>query len=106
MCDYNPDVQGYIFEDKLVIAAKPYRCYECNRVIDVGQRFSKIAGRTEGYFFKAQVCMRCYKARKWLENMGHSWLIGDGEMLDQVRQCAEEDKVEIIAKAKAKKVSR
>lgn len=111
MCDLDHDGYGQKLHDAVRVARKPYRCVDCDRRIEPGQPYGYYFGKWEGDTFDARFCMRCNKARKWLESRGHGWLAGGdagdggnaGGIAADVRYCAEVDRAEIIAAAKAKR---
>lgn len=44
-------------------AAKPYKCEECHKVIDIGQRYGRHNFEEEGDIYTLTVCLRCQGMR-------------------------------------------
>jgi hypothetical protein len=42
------------------------RCYECDRLIDVGQRYSRTSGKWSGSFESIATCLDCERISAWL----------------------------------------
>jgi hypothetical protein len=52
--------------DRYVVARKPYRCLECGREIDAGERYHCEAYIYEGSIHRHKTCAHCRAVREWL----------------------------------------
>lgn len=61
-------------------------CGECARVIEVGERYERAAGKTSGDMWTAVTCMSCVRLRN---DLLRCWFYG--EVLDQIHACVCQD---------------
>lgn len=57
-------------------AAKQYECSSCDKTIERGHIFCRIAGNCDGDFWRSRFCADCDHDRRWLQKRGHSWMVG------------------------------
>ena len=57
-------------------ARKEHRCYECQAVIPVGAKHSKVVGKWEGKLMTIRQCLPCNEIQKTF-SCGDGWLYGD-----------------------------
>lgn len=85
MCrvDYADEyMQG--LQQKVVRGRKPYRCCECSRQIEVGERHEYYAGAWEGGVQSFRTCLQCTEARSWLVKECGGFLFT--EVLDELHE--------------------
>lgn len=61
-CDYDPPS---VCHTKTVKARKEYRCEECRRKIEIGERYENTWGVWEGEGSTFRTCDLCAELRKW-----------------------------------------
>lgn len=60
MCLYDDgEHYGITFSDEHRTARKEHKCYECLRVIDVGERYRYTSGKYDGMVQEYKVCAHC-----------------------------------------------
>ena len=59
-------------------ARKSWRCYECSRAIEPGERHEYVTGILNGdeHWQQYRTCTHCIEARRWLWDICHGWLYG------------------------------
>lgn len=55
-------------------AKKPHKCEECDRVIEVGERYISEAWIWEGEFGTSKTCRQCRAAAHWLSIVCSGWM--------------------------------
>lgn len=63
-----------VYRDEWRRAAKSYRCDECLRTIDKGERYQFATGLLWGTWDTFHACEQCVEARRWLEVVCNGWL--------------------------------
>lgn len=65
-------------------ARKAHRCQECNRTIQLGERYEAMAGKCDGELWTQATCTHCLAAREWLVKHCDGWVWGAvGEELSE-----------------------
>jgi len=57
------DNSATILSDKVVMARKDHKCYECRRVIKKGEQYEYVSGLCDGDFFTHKTCTDCASIR-------------------------------------------
>lgn len=65
-----------ILKDTTCKAKQTYRCYECHKVIQAGERYSYIAAACQGDILTMRSCLFCNRVLKDVVNMGYCVLYG------------------------------
>jgi len=52
-------------------AREPHKCGECGDVIKPGDRYERVAGKCDGYWFTAKTCLVCARVRDDLFTCGY-----------------------------------
>lgn len=75
------DGEGWtLFREEKRRAVKDHRCYECDRTITKGERYSYSTGLFEGYWSTHRLCAHCDQASRWLGVACGGFLYGAVEM--------------------------
>jgi hypothetical protein len=66
-CDYDPPI---FYNRTLPRSRKKRRCYECDAIIGLGERYERVAGMWDGGdgVTTFHTCERCVDLRQWVEN--------------------------------------
>jgi hypothetical protein len=84
MCDNVPYPEFY--REKVQIARKQYRCCECHKPINAGNKYTYIAGKWEREFNSYRQCLSCNQLSKKVVSIGAYFCFG--ELIDTIRDCA------------------
>jgi len=92
MCDY-PRIGSCINRK----ARKHHKCYECKRVIDIGQKYQYIKGNWDGKWLEFKTCLSCEELRDQLKY--------DGELapFGELQEWASENGIEFTLEGWRKK---
>ena len=89
MCGWSDDSEGVWFEPRDRRAAKSHPCGECGRTIRPGETYRRYAGRQEGEFWSALVCLQCGAAGEWVSRRCGYLMVG--VLLDNVDEHSRAD---------------
>lgn len=72
------DAEPYLLyaRKKGVRARKPHQCYECSRMIEVGETYTYVSGLYEGRWDSIHECAHCSWAAEWLLENCNGYLHG------------------------------
>ena len=76
MCMWDADSCEYWEFHSSVIrkARKRHKCGECNRLIELAERYERVVGKWDGNIDTYLTCLYCVAAREWLEHECGGWL--------------------------------
>lgn len=83
-CDF--DSTWTLFKEKTVTARKAHRCYECQRVIQPGERYQSAFGIGDGDTYNMRICAQCQALRDYVEKNVPCACLGYGTLLDDARE--------------------
>ena len=72
------DVYGdcVVLHERHQVARKPHKCHECNRVINIGERYMVERTVYEGEASTHKTCYDCKEKREWLSKECGGFLYG------------------------------
>jgi hypothetical protein len=84
MCDDVPYPEFY--REKVQMARKQYHCCECHKPINIGDKYTYIAGKWDGDFNSFRQCLSCNKLME-LASLFLNQRICFTELRDMIREC-------------------
>lgn len=70
------DDMYYPFRQEMRKARNDYKCYECGRVIEMGEQYLYSTGLAYGQWDSYRTCAHCKWAADWLSLTCGGWLFG------------------------------
>lgn len=71
------DADGWkVFRSETRRAAKPHKCYECNRAIGAGETYEYATGLIDDSWYMMHTCAHCCEAKRWLMAVCNGYLFG------------------------------
>ena len=78
-CDYDP---AEVYVATTPKARKSYRCDECGKPIQIGDKYERAFGVWEGSASTYFTCERCFDLRQWVTNNVPCFCWAHGNMID------------------------
>lgn len=86
-CDYDPPE---VYSSRFVRARKEYRCYECRKLIRVGERHEYAFGVLDGWTYQPRTCMGCVGIRQFVSINIPCFCWAHGNILDDARSAVQQ----------------
>ena len=77
MCDWGDESYWTFVNQTMHRARKQHKCAECNRTIEIGERYEFLFGKCDGETYSVKTCGHCIEARGMLIRECESYPIGD-----------------------------
>ena len=85
-CDYDsPEV----YSSRTVTARKSYRCCECSRAIDPGDRHEYAFGVSDGNTYQPRTCLTCVELRQFITINIPCFCWAHGNLFEDARNAVE-----------------
>jgi hypothetical protein len=83
------DERALIIAEERLKAKKPHPCYECRRIIGVGEFYCRERGKFDGRMFTHKTCEHCGVASEWMNATCGGYVYGQIE--EELREHWDED---------------